>query len=318
MNVAKSNYLRQLRQLIDGHFRLSEIRKLCFDLGVDPEHLPGDERRSVITSLLLHLTRRKELNRLLDLVRAERPNIIWPDMPPEVKLMEEFETFSENKTSQSGNITIQGNVGPGAAIGHGTSIEARNIAGRDIHDSGSSRTSLTWSTDIDLSLPSSADVLAGAKRSWFIRLKVTNVGQFIARNCFGRLLKVTDEQGQHLKQFDSLDLYWTRQDTPETFAPIDIRENGGFQYLDVAQVMEAESVLAPRVVIPERHRLVIPAGQAHRPDGLFPGTYYMEIVLYADNASISPTWFKVEWNDDYSIEPYTCSIEFGVPSGGNE
>jgi hypothetical protein len=317
MSVAKSSYFRQLRQLIDGHFNLSETRNLCFDLGVDPEHLPGDERRSVITSLLLYLTRRKELNRLLDLVRAERPNVTWPDMPPEVKLTEEFETFSESKAVQSANITINGDVGPGAAIGHGASVEAKNIAGRDIRDSGG-RTSLTCSTDIDLSSPSPADVRAGAKRSWFIRLKVTNVGQVMARNCFGRLRSVTDEQGRYLRQFDSLDLYWTRQDTPETFAPIDIRENGDFQYLDVAQVMEAENVLAPRVVIPDRHRLVMPAGQAHRPDGLFPGTYYMEIVLYADNASLSPTWFKVEWNDDYSIEPYPCSIEFGVPSGGNE
>lgn len=36
-------------------------------------------------------------------------------------------------TAQVGNIYISGNVGSGAAVGHGASVKANNIAGRDIH-----------------------------------------------------------------------------------------------------------------------------------------------------------------------------------------
>jgi hypothetical protein len=215
----------------------------------------------------------------------------------------------KGQMAQSGNITIHGNVGPGAAIGPGARVKAENIAGRDIHDSGGKPT-FTWSRDIDLSLPLTDDIRAGAKRSWFIRLSIANSGQVAAKNCFGRLLRVTDEQGNHLKRFDSLNLYWARQDTPATHAPIDIRENGDSQYLDVAQLMEAENIMALRVVIPDGHRLVIPSGHTHRPEGLLPGTYYVQIAIYADNGSIGPMWFKIEWTDDYSIKPYPCSIAF--------
>lgn len=314
MSVEQSNYFRQLRQLIDNHFSLGEIRDLCFNLGIDYEHLPGKERREIILSLLLHLARRGQINRLLGLLQAKRSNVVWPEVPPEAGLAADLDRLSvDSQGTQSGSITIHGNVGPGAAIGHGASVEAKNIAGEDIHDSRG-RPSLTWSRDIDFSPPSVGDTRAGAKRSWFIRLKVANNGQIAAENCYGLLLRVTDEQGHHLKRFDRLYLYWTRQDKPATYSHIDIRENGDFQYLDVAQVIEAENVMVLRVVIPDGHRLVMPSEHTLRPEVLLPGTYYVQIALYADNDSIGPTWFKVEWNDDYSIQPYPCSIAFDTLS----
>ena len=173
---------------------------------------------------------------------------------------------------------------------------------------------LSLSTDIDFSPPTPAEKRAGARRSWFIKLRIENKGQVPAKNCFGRLLKVLSEDSRHLKQFDSLTLYWSRQDRPDNYRQLDIREAGDFKYLDIAQVKEAESVLTLRVVIPNRHRLVKPAGHIGRPEDLPPGTYYVRIAIYADNASIEPTWFKIKWEDDYSIEPYPCSIEVEEPS----
>jgi nucleoside phosphorylase len=173
---------------------------------------------------------------------------------------------------------------------------------------------LSLSTDIDFSPPTPAEKRAGARRSWFIKLRIENKGQVPAKNCFGRLLKVLSEDSRHLKQFDSLTLYWSRQDRPDNYRQLDIREAGDFKYLDIAQVKEAESVLTLRFVIPNGHRLVKPAGHIGRPENLPPGTYYVRIAIYADNASIEPTWFKVEWEDDYSIEPYPCSIGVEDPS----
>jgi len=168
---------------------------------------------------------------------------------------------------------------------------------------------LSFSTDIEFSPPTPAEKQAGDKRSWFIRLRIENTGGTVVANCFGRLLKILDKEGQHLKRFDSLDLYWTRQDRPDNYQPLDIHESGDFTYLDIAQVKEAENALIPRVVIPERHRLVSPPGYIGEPEHLPPGIYYMQIAVYADNASIEPTWFEVEWKDDYSIEPYPCNIK---------
>lgn len=167
---------------------------------------------------------------------------------------------------------------------------------------------LKFSTDIDFSPPTLAEVKIGARRSWFIRLKVENDGQISAKNCSGRLLTVLNGELNHLKQFDSLDLYWTRQDKPENYKPLDIRGGGDFTYLDIAQIKEADNALLPRVVIPEGHRLVTPSGWVGRPRDLLPGTYYMLIAIYADDASIERTWFRIEWTDDYSVQPYPCSI----------
>lgn len=171
---------------------------------------------------------------------------------------------------------------------------------------------LEFSTNIDYSPPTPAEVKAGWQRSWFIRLRIENSGESPARNCFGRLLKASDKAGKQLTRFDSLDLYWTRQDRPENYTRIDVRENGDFAYLDIAQIKEAENILSLRVLIPDEHRLVVTHESIQNPENLSPGTYYLCIAVYADNASIDPTWFKINWEADYSIDP-PCSIESEAP-----
>jgi hypothetical protein len=172
---------------------------------------------------------------------------------------------------------------------------------------------LTFSTDVDFSPPTPGEEEAGAKRSWFIRLRVENSGQAPAMNCFGRLLELRNEDGEHLKQFDSLNLYWTRQNKPEKYQRLDIREYGDFQYLDLAQVKEVDGLLTLRVVIPEGYRLVKPRGHSGNAGGLRPGAYYLRVAIYADEVAIAPTWFRIEWTADFSQEP-PCSIEVAQPS----
>lgn len=161
--------------------------------------------------------------------------------------------------------------------------------------------------NIQPSPPSVSDLAAGAKNSWFIRLKVTNAGIAPAVNAIGRLLYVLNESGEYLEKFAGLDLYWTRQDKPERFHPVTISGGGDFTYLDIAQVKEAENILTLRVVVPEGHRLVQTEGL---PPGanLPPGLYYMQIGIFADNVHMQPMWFKIQWSDrDYSSLP--CHIE---------
>lgn len=79
MKAEPSSYLSRLHPLIDQHFSLPEIRKICFDLGIDYEHLPGEEKVSKIISLLQYLERRGKVERLLNQLRSDRPNVVWPE-----------------------------------------------------------------------------------------------------------------------------------------------------------------------------------------------------------------------------------------------
>lgn len=165
---------------------------------------------------------------------------------------------------------------------------------------------LELSTDIDFSPPNTQDILAGAKRSWFVRLKVANSGTVLANDCVGRLLTVLDEYGIELKKFSALDLYWTRQDSPENYSPVDINGPNDHTFLDIGQVKESEDIFTIRAVIPRGQRLVEVPGLPQGPN-LQPGIYFMQIGIYAKNAVIPPTWFRVEWEANYSGQP--CNIE---------
>jgi hypothetical protein len=166
---------------------------------------------------------------------------------------------------------------------------------------------LNWSRDIQRSDPTVEEIEIGAKRRWFIRLKVVNSGQHPAKKCVGRLIEVRNEKGKKLDRFDPLNLYWARQDRPESFNPIDIQGNGDLFFLDVAQVKEAENVLSLRVVIPERHRLILEPDLPQQPD-FPPGTYFFRIAVYAEGTYIKPTWFMISWNTNYSTN-LPCNIK---------
>jgi hypothetical protein len=178
---------------------------------------------------------------------------------------------------------------------------------------------LRLSTDIEPSPPTRSEEAAGWKRSWFIRLKVHNTGQAAARSCLGRLLESTDEQGNQLAGLEPLDLYWARQDKSETHKSLDIQGNGDSAYLDIGQVKEGEDVLTLRVVVPRGHRLAVPPGGTRRSQDLPPGTYYLRIGIFADNAHVDPTWLRVDWRSQYpregdsSVDSYPCRIEIEEP-----
>ena len=77
--------LIRLRKLLIGSFNLEELRLLCFDLGLDYEELAGRTKSTKMQDLITYLQRRGELQRLLDEVKSQRPNVDWPDFAPTVK-----------------------------------------------------------------------------------------------------------------------------------------------------------------------------------------------------------------------------------------
>ena len=96
----------EVRQLLARHFNLTEIKTLCFDLGVDFDELEGGTQKTVkIRELILYLKRQNRLDQLQPVLESHRPQVEWPEItsPVEtkavpVKLLSQQET--ENDLAQ--------------------------------------------------------------------------------------------------------------------------------------------------------------------------------------------------------------------------
>lgn len=84
MTKDEPNYMRELRQSMETHFSLTEIRTLAFDLDVDWGELEGPEKTLKIQSLILYLSRRERLKELMPLLKGARPTVDW-ESPPRVE-----------------------------------------------------------------------------------------------------------------------------------------------------------------------------------------------------------------------------------------
>jgi hypothetical protein len=168
------------------------------------------------------------------------------------------------------------------------------------------RPQLNYKEGVQPSFPNEVQKAQGWKRSWFIRLCIKNEGQLPAKNCLGRLIEVRRGDGTPIKRFDPLNLYWARQDKPDNFKSVDIQGDNDHFFLDLAQVKEDKQILSLRVVIPKGQILIAEEGYPTDPD-LPPGTYFLLVGIYSEGASIKPTWFKVEWENDFTIDQ-PCNI----------
>ena len=77
-SVALTSQMARLRQILSDGFNMSELKNLCFDLGVDCESLPTDSGKSdVIRELLQYLIRYDRVLELIRLGEQVRPDIAW-------------------------------------------------------------------------------------------------------------------------------------------------------------------------------------------------------------------------------------------------
>ncbi len=139
--------------------------------------------------------------------------------------------------------------------------------------------------------------------SWFVRLGIINCGLTEAKACIGRIVGVWTEQGEQLKKYDPLTLFWARQDATRTgFIRVNIQGYGDIEYLDVAQIKKSDST-------PLRLRLVLPLGLTKGDnESLSPGsepvfragTFYIQVAVYSDESNIPPCWFKITCSKEVS------------------
>ena len=109
----QDNYVQQLYELLLSHFDLSELRTLCFFLGIEYDDLLDEGRSAKARELLLLLARKDRLVDFLKLVREERPSVQWPDVPPD------FQPFAPNEQTKV--------TGPAGATFHIGQIQAASV-----------------------------------------------------------------------------------------------------------------------------------------------------------------------------------------------
>jgi hypothetical protein len=66
-----------LRDKLTRYFDKSELKALCFDLGVADDDLPGETRTELAQALVQHCHRRGRLPELIRRCQAERPHVDW-------------------------------------------------------------------------------------------------------------------------------------------------------------------------------------------------------------------------------------------------
>lgn len=71
------NIVLALRDNLNTYFSESELKSLCFDLGIDYENLGGSTKSGKVLELIQMTQRHGRLSELVDLVRQQRPHASW-------------------------------------------------------------------------------------------------------------------------------------------------------------------------------------------------------------------------------------------------
>lgn len=86
LNQSTKQFLTNLLALTEQNFNLDELRSLCFHLGINYDRLRGETIDVKASELILYHGRRVQLPDLLTRLKAERPNVSWPELPADFHL----------------------------------------------------------------------------------------------------------------------------------------------------------------------------------------------------------------------------------------
>lgn len=73
-------YLEWLRQNIVEYFGESDLRDLCFGMGIDYDDLPGQSKKDKVRELLSDCRRKGRIDELVEKLQVFRPKVFWEDM----------------------------------------------------------------------------------------------------------------------------------------------------------------------------------------------------------------------------------------------
>jgi hypothetical protein len=123
----------------------------------------------------------------------------------------------------------------------------------------------------------------------YLRLKITNTGKSVAKNCVGRLVQLVDEDGKSIR-YDPLYFFWARQDDELVdFAPVNIYA-GDSEYLDIAGIRHKEKIVKFRI---SSRKQPLPLGK------VFPlKSYFVKVAIYGDDIVPLQEWYRIIVNKD--------------------
>ncbi len=94
MSSEQTVYFRDLRKLIESYFSENDVKLICYDLGVEYEGLEGNTKPIKVISLIEHLAHRGRLKELIALLKEERGQVDWPEIPEPARQKEDVSTTS--------------------------------------------------------------------------------------------------------------------------------------------------------------------------------------------------------------------------------
>lgn len=122
--------------------------------------------------------------------------------------------------------------------------------------------------------------------SYWIRLRVSNSGKSVAKRCLGKLIKITDDTGSDVRDFDPAALLWVGVRPDEIpLSAIDINRKD-FEYLNVLYTQQND----PTKAFICRDKL--PRGTIV---SLEPGIYFLTITIYSDNVEPKSQKYRLIW-----------------------
>ncbi len=89
---------RDLRDQVNKHFNISEIRTLCFDLGIEFEDLGEKKKEGIVRELILHQKRNGKIDELIAYVLYKRPLILKSIFREVDKLEKQLETIRDSNS----------------------------------------------------------------------------------------------------------------------------------------------------------------------------------------------------------------------------
>ncbi|RLI75500.1 hypothetical protein DRP05_14675 [Archaeoglobales archaeon] len=144
--------------------------------------------------------------------------------------------------------------------------------------------------------------------SYWIRIKVENIGKQIAKGVEGRLVEIKDKNGNSIKEFVPLILRWASRPYSKIPDIQDVRmdiNRGASWFLDVIYIADVAKLKSS-----EKERYKIWGQRTHicdiymgLPTGtlkdLDPGEYYLTITIYGDNIKPLSKTFRLTWGGKY-------------------
>lgn len=74
----REHNLGEIVKLLAQGFDLKELNGVAFELGIEPDRIPGDTREEKARELAAYCDRRNRLQVLIDHCRSQRPYLPWP------------------------------------------------------------------------------------------------------------------------------------------------------------------------------------------------------------------------------------------------